>query len=180
MRADGKFLEIIPCMLELLPEYVIDLPYLNFEIDRFNSFVYKGNLHIVENTVCITIKCLRAMNPIYICHERFCAIPEIWLTYLIKLFICIAYAGSETSHVEDFISKHMRNVLVVSVLNSYDNIISGLFLEHKLKFKFELVSFSRLKDFPFIYYTTSYMIHTYYVFTKIVPDNNKFVHDKRK
>ena len=26
MRADEKFLAIIPCMLGLLPEYVIDLP----------------------------------------------------------------------------------------------------------------------------------------------------------
>ena len=35
VRADEKFLEIIPCMLGLLPEYIIDVPQLQFKIERY-------------------------------------------------------------------------------------------------------------------------------------------------
>ena len=45
MRADEKLLAIIPCKLGLFPEYVMDLPLLHFEIDRFISLlssVYTG------------------------------------------------------------------------------------------------------------------------------------------
>ena len=35
MRADEKFLAIITCMLDLLPEYVKHVPQLHFEIERY-------------------------------------------------------------------------------------------------------------------------------------------------
>ena len=39
----------------------------------------------------------------YNSSEHFCAVPEIWTSYSIKLYIGIVYADSEISHVEDSI-----------------------------------------------------------------------------
>ena len=45
----------------------------------------------MEKTVCIPDKRPRAINPVYICHEHFCA--EVWASNVNKVYIGIANAG---------------------------------------------------------------------------------------
>ena len=88
MRANGKFLAIIPCMLGLLPTYVMDPPLLHFEAQGFISLY--GNLTHCRDYCLYT----RQMPEGYKSSENFCAVPEVWASNVNNLCIGIAYADS--------------------------------------------------------------------------------------
>ena len=88
MRADGKFLAIIPYMLGLLPNYVMDLPLLHFEAQGFISLY--GKLTHCGEYCLYTLQ----MPDGYKSSENFCAVPEVWASNVNNLSIGIAVADS--------------------------------------------------------------------------------------
>ena len=84
MRADGKLLAIVPCMLGLLPKYIMDLPLIHFEAQSIES-LYRKLTHCGE--YCLYT---RQMPKGYKSSENFSAVGA---SNVIELYKGIAKAG---------------------------------------------------------------------------------------